>query len=85
MFAYAMSNPQNFIKGLQLGGRTLPEWPAVDMPPVTLQGVDLLDLLMGHDLLSQYRVTIDMQSRRLRLRSDGGEVQEPKAPKPMIY
>jgi hypothetical protein len=85
MLAYAMSNPQNFIKGLQLGGRTLPEWPAVDMPPVTLQGVDLLDLLMGHDLLSQYRVTVDMRNRRLRLRSEGGEIKEPKPPKPMIY
>lgn len=84
MFLYAFSNPQHKIRGLELGGRTLPEWPALDMPPVTLQGVDLLDLLMGHDLLSQYRVTIDMQERRLRLESPGKDAGPPIAPKPMI-
>ena len=52
----------------------------MDMPPVTLQGVDLLDLLMGHDLLSQYVVTIDMRGRRLRLRSHGDVVKPPVAP-----
>lgn len=82
IFAYAMTNPQREIEGLSLGGRKLPPWPVMDMPPVTLQGVDLLDLLMGHDLLSQYRVTIDMRARRLRLKSDGDKFQPPVAKRP---
>lgn len=83
LFLYAMTNPQRSIKGLTLGGRPLPDWPVMDMPPVTLQGVDLLDLLMGHDLLSQYDVTIDMLNRRLRLRSPGSTHQPPVAKKPL--
>jgi hypothetical protein len=81
LFEFATSKPTHTINGLALGGRTLPEWPGMDMPPVTLQGVDLLDLLMGNDLLSQYVVTIDMRGRRLRLRSPGGPVKPPVAPK----
>lgn len=79
---YAMTNPQRNIKGLTLGGRKLPAWPVMDMPPVTLQGVDLLDLLMGHDLLSQYKVTVDMRQRRLRLESYGDSYVPPVAKKP---
>jgi hypothetical protein len=81
LFEFATGDPNHKITGLSLGGRTLPDWPAMDMPPVTLQGVDLLDLLMGHDLLSQYVVTIDMRGRRLRLRSHGDVVKPPVAPK----
>jgi predicted aspartyl protease len=81
LFEFATGDPNHKIVGLTLGGRKLPDWPAMDMPPVTLQGVDLLDLLMGHDLLSQYVVTIDMRGRRLRLRSHGDVVKPPVAPK----
>lgn len=83
MLLYAFSDPQHKIRGLELGGRQLPEWPAVDMPPITLQGIDLLDLLMGHDLLSQYRVIIDMPGRRLRLVSTGKGWTPPTPPKPL--
>jgi hypothetical protein len=81
LFEFATSNPSHSIIGLTLGGRKLPDWPVMDMPPVTLQGVDLLDLLMGNDLLSQYVVTIDMRGRRLRLRSHADAVKPPVAPK----
>lgn len=81
LFEFATSNPSHSIVGLTLGDRKLPDWPAMDMPPVTLQGVDLLDLLMGHDLLSQYVVTIDMRGRRLRLSSHADAVKPPVAPK----
>lgn len=79
LFVYALSNPRREIAGLKLAGRELPAWPVMDMPPVTLNGIDLLDLLMGHDLLSQYVVTIDMKNRRLRLESPGEKLQPPKA------
>ena len=81
LFEFAAGNPSHKVVGLTLGGRRIPDWPAMDMPPVTLQGVDLLDLLMGHDLLSQYVVTIDMRGRRLRLRSHSDAVKPPIAPK----
>ncbi|QDU60847.1 Putative serine protease HtrA [Planctomycetes bacterium Pan216] len=83
VFLYALSNPRVTIKGLELGGKTLPPWPAMDMPPVTLQGIDLVDIVMGHDLLSGYRVTIDMRRRILRLESDGETFVAPK-PRTMI-
>lgn len=67
MLFYAFSNPISLLKGAKLAGRPLPDWPVMDVPPISLQGIDLFDLLMGHDLLSQHRVTIDMLHRRLRL------------------
>jgi hypothetical protein len=81
LFAFATGKNLYDLEGLALGGRTLPAWPGMDMPPVTLQGVDLIDLLMGHDLLSQYVVTVDLKNRRLRLESPGGKLQPPKTPK----
>lgn len=80
MFVYALSNPRHKLRGLSIAGKTLPDWPVVDMPPFTLKGVDLLDVLMGHDLLSQYKVTIDLVQRRLRLQSPGSRFQNPVPP-----
>lgn len=82
LFVYALSNPNRTIDGIRLAGVALPSWPVIDMPPVTLNGIDLLDLLMGHDLLSQYIVTVDMENRRLRLKSSGEKLKSPTAPKP---
>lgn len=84
LLLYGFRNPQRQFDGLELGGVKLPKWPLMDIPPITLQGIDLLDLLMGHDLLSQYKVTIDMQNRRLRLESPGGKLQKPKTPRPFM-
>ena len=83
LLVYSMTDPQRMLKGLRLGDRTLPAWPVMDMPPITLDGIDLLDLLMGHDLLSQYKVTIDMQRRRLRLLSPGEKFAPPVGRKPI--
>lgn len=88
LFAFAFSNPEKrnyYLQGVRLGGRTLPNWPAMDMPPFTLQGVDLLDILMGHDLLSQYRVTIDLRQRRLRLESPSEKFKEPVPQLPINF
>lgn len=78
MFIYALGTQSFMVDGISLGGRTLPPWPVVDMPPVTLGGIDIIDLLMGHDLLGQYRVEVDMRGRKLRLSSPGGALAEPK-------
>jgi hypothetical protein len=85
LFEFAMSKPQYDLQNFKLGGRTLPKWSTMDMPPVTLQGVDLIDILMGHDLLSQYTVTIDMQNRRLRLVSPGTTFKPPVSPPAMPF
>ena len=84
LLIFAFRQPHHQIKGLRLGGRSMPEWPVMDMPPVTLRGVDLLDLLMGHDLLSQYVVTIDMRNRRLLLKSAGAKFKPPVAPRAFL-
>ena len=78
--AFVGGKPVTEVVGLTLGGKALPPWPGLDMPPMTLEGVDLIDLLMGHDLLSQYVATIDMQGRRLRLKSPGGTFVPPQPP-----
>jgi hypothetical protein len=86
MLGYALANPRHTLRGLSIGGRKLPDWPVTDMPPVTLQGIDLLDVLMGHDLLSQYTVTIDLRNRALRLTApDGKKLKNPIAPKPGLF
>lgn len=83
LLAFTLSNPQHTLRGLTLGDRLLPDWPVIDMPPVTLKGVDLADLVLGHDLLSQYRVIVDVRSRILRLESPGTPVRPPVAPIPL--
>jgi hypothetical protein len=80
MVDFVRGKPTTEIKGLTLGGRELPPWPAMDMPPMTLAGVDLVDVLMGHDLLSQYVATVDMQGRVLRLAAPSGTAPAPRAP-----
>jgi hypothetical protein len=55
---------------MKLGSATLHEWPVWDRIPVELERLDVVDLLVGHDLLWQYRVTVDVAGRVLLL--DGG-------------
>jgi len=71
--------PRNlFIDGLQLGARSLDHWPVLDTIPSELERLDLVDVLLGHDLLAPYELTIDLNRRVLELR---GERPVPTAPK----
>jgi hypothetical protein len=55
---------------MELGNSTLRGWPVWDRLPVELERLDVVDVLVGRDLLWPYRLTIDMRQRALRL--DGG-------------
>jgi hypothetical protein len=52
---------------MELGSAALKDWPLTDTLPADLDRVDAVDILLGRDLLSDYRVTIDMSARSLRL------------------
>jgi hypothetical protein len=52
---------------LALGSGSLRDWPIVDTIPKVLERVDTVDLLLGHDLLGSYEVTIDLEQRVLQL------------------
>ncbi len=52
---------------LTLGDQTLRNWAVLDTMPQELERLDLVDVLVGHDLLWPYRVTIDLAGRRLLL------------------
>ncbi|HTM55191.1 MAG TPA: retropepsin-like aspartic protease [Pirellulales bacterium] len=56
------------IEQLELGTRTLSNWPVVDTFPNSLERLDVADVLLGHDLLSSYVLTIDLLGRELQLR-----------------
>jgi hypothetical protein len=58
------------IETLEFGEQTLDDWPVVDMLPSSLERLDLVDVLLGHDLLQSYRVTLDLAGRRLVLQGD---------------
>jgi hypothetical protein len=53
---------------MDLGNVTLRDWPILDRMPGELEKLDLVDVLMGRDLLWPYRLTIDLRERVLRLR-----------------
>lgn len=61
---------------MELGGTTLVDWPILDRLPNDLERLDLVDVLVGRDLLWAYRLTIDLPRRVLYL--EGG----PDVPKP---
>lgn len=54
----------------QLGGEELADWPVRGTLPSQLERLDLVDLLVGQDLLARYRVEIDLAGRRLRLEAE---------------
>jgi predicted aspartyl protease len=58
------------IESLELGDHSLDDWPVVDMLPGSLERLDLVDLLVGHDLLRSYRVTLDIAARTLLLQGN---------------
>ncbi len=51
----------------ELGNLQLKNWPVRGTLPAELERLDVVDLLVGHDLLSHYRVEIDLPARRLFL------------------
>jgi hypothetical protein len=61
---------------MELGSLTLADWPIWDRIPAELERLDVVDVLVGRDLLWQYRVTFDLSKRAIRL--DGG----PQSPSP---
>ncbi len=73
--------PRNLlVDGLQLGNRSLDQWPVLDTIPSELERLDLVDVLLGHDLLAPYELTIDLRSRVLELRSDAPALPTPAGP-----
>ena len=47
-------------RSLEFGDQSLADWPVVDTLPGSLERLDLVDVLVGHDLLGSYQVTIDL-------------------------
>jgi hypothetical protein len=45
----------------------LPDWPLTDRLPAEVDRLDVVDVLVGRDLLWKYRATIDLGHRVLRL------------------
>jgi hypothetical protein len=58
------------IESLEFGDQSLDDWPVVDTLPGSLERLDLVDVLVGHDLLRSYRVTLDVAGRTLLLRGN---------------
>ncbi|HEX3726203.1 MAG TPA: retropepsin-like aspartic protease [Pirellulales bacterium] len=52
---------------MDLGSQSLADWPLADTLPLELERLDAVDVLVGHDLLGSFRLTIDMDRRQLRL------------------
>jgi hypothetical protein len=63
---------------MSLGTSTLRNWPIIDRLPSELERLDLVDVLVGRDVLWPYRLTIDLRQRVMRLR--GG----PQSPVPPV-
>jgi Aspartyl protease len=53
---------------LDLGSQTLRDWPVLDTIPTELDRLNQVDIILGHDLLWPYRLTIDLPHRELQLR-----------------
>jgi len=70
-FAYARGIPT-----LDLGGHTLPRWPAARRLPHALEQLGLFDILLGEDVLKSYIVTIDLRNRAIELRAAGAQTVE---------
>jgi predicted aspartyl protease len=55
------------LPAFDLAGQRMEHWPVVDSLPDGLEQLDTVDLVLGRDLYSNYRVTIDLQGNRLLL------------------
>ncbi len=64
--------PRNLsLDVLELGNQSLHDWPVSDTIPKNLERLDLVDVLLGHDVLGPYQLTIDLPQRVLQLRAGG--------------
>ena len=52
---------------LSLAGHQLTDWPVTGLLPGALERADLVDVLIGHDLISEYLLTIDLRGGALYL------------------
>lgn len=52
---------------IELGGRAIADWPVVNTLPKELDRLDVVDLMLGHDLLARFRVTVDLSRNEFRL------------------
>jgi hypothetical protein len=68
IFKYKQRNLS--LDELELGNQVLYDWGVVDTIPKELERLDAVDVLLGHDLLWPYQLTIDMGRRVLRLQGD---------------
>ncbi|REK15824.1 MAG: hypothetical protein DWQ37_08375 [Planctomycetota bacterium] len=69
------------LEELDLGTQTLFAWRVEDTIPNELDRLNLVDILVGHDLLWPYRLTIDLPGRVLELHS-GTSPRDPAARAP---
>ncbi len=56
------------IDSLELGTGSLTNWPVVDTIPPELDRLNLVDIMLGRDLLAPYQLTVDLPGRELALR-----------------
>jgi hypothetical protein len=57
------------LEMLELGSLTLSTWPVADTIPSELDRLNLVDVILGHDLLWPYRLSIDLRARMLQVRA----------------
>lgn len=60
------------LEMLDLGSQSLATWPVADTMPAELDRLNLVDVILGHDLLWPYQLTIDLPRRVLELRPGSG-------------
>ncbi len=53
---------------LELGSQSLTTWPVADTMPTELDRLNQVDVILGHDLLWPYQLTIDLRRRVFELR-----------------
>jgi len=71
---FSAFSPKTYkLKGLEIAGVPLPEWPVTVTPRHRREFAALFDVWLGYDLLGQYNTTIDMNRRILRLEWAGDE------------
>jgi hypothetical protein len=57
------------LEDLELGGQSFGDWPVRSALPAELDRLGLFDILMGHDLVGDQRITLDLAAGLLRCES----------------